>query len=359
MLLSDERRDSFLPLADTGMPAEAVGRLAALGITTLEELRDTWTYGNHQLLTDYLGESPVRFTMVRPSATLTRSSAATGPGDSVNLLASGPVRPIIRHARGLVLSGAQLSRRAEAPEPVAPRGRRGGRAPSAGGLVSLIDRFPAVRDQGQRGTCVAFATVACLESRLAGASAKARRRSEQFLYWACKEVDGIPNQEGTQLSAARKALEGRGVCLDSTWKYEPMPTGPDEGQGPPPDVAVAEAKRARWPGTAVLGPDVDALRAQLDQGRPIVLGVKTFPNWDFPTVADTGEINMPLPNALSDGGHAVCLVGYELRADVPGGGVFVFRNSWGKKWAAASRFRAGYGALFFEYVRKYIVDAFC
>ena len=100
MFLTNERRDVYLSLMETGMPAEAVQRLAALGITTLEELRDTWTYGNRQLLTDYLGESPVRFTMVRPSATLSRSAAASGPGQSINLWASGPIRPLVRHARG-------------------------------------------------------------------------------------------------------------------------------------------------------------------------------------------------------------------------------------------------------------------
>ena len=90
MFLSDERRDVFLPLSATGMPAEAVRRLEALGVTTLEELRDTWTYGNRQLLTDYLGESPVRFTMVRPSATLTRSEAASGPGRASTCWPRGP-----------------------------------------------------------------------------------------------------------------------------------------------------------------------------------------------------------------------------------------------------------------------------
>jgi hypothetical protein len=39
--------------------------------------------------------------------------------------------------------------------------------------------------------------------------------------------------------------------------------------------------------------------------------------------------------------------------------VFLFRNSWGKKWAAGNRHRAGYGTLFFEYVRQYAVDAYC
>lgn len=117
MFLTDERRDAFLPLSETGMPAEAVRRLEALGLTTLEELRDTWTYGNRQLLTDYLGESPVRFTMVRPASTLSRSAAATGPGESINLMAAGTARPLVRHARGLAVSPAQLKRRAEAPSP--------------------------------------------------------------------------------------------------------------------------------------------------------------------------------------------------------------------------------------------------
>ncbi len=358
MFLTDERRDVYLPLLETGMPAEAVRRLEALGITTLEELRDTWTYGNRQLLTDYLGESPVRFTMVRPSATLTRSEAASGPGQSVNLLASGPVRPLVRHARGLALLSTQLNRLAEAPAPVPLVGRRGGRAAETG-LVSLIDRFPAVRDQGQRGTCVAFASMAYLEYHLATGLATIPRSSEQFFYWACKDIDGTPT-EGTTLATARKALKTHGVCLNATWKYEPMPIGPTEGQGPPPAKAVVEAKTTKWSKAKdhVSG-DVEALRAELDQGRPVVLGVRTFDNWDIPSAADTGEINLPLPLSQPDGGHAVCLVGYALRPNAPGGGVFLFRNSWGKTWAAKSRYKAGYGTLFFEYVRQHAVEAYC
>jgi hypothetical protein len=47
-------------------------------------------------------------------------------------------------------------------------------------------------------------------------------------------------------------------------------------------------------------------------------------------------------------------------ADVsaPGGGVFLLRNSWGKAWAAKSRYKSGYGTLFFEYVRQYDVEAY-
>ena len=103
---------------------------------------------------------------------------------------------------------------------------------------------------------------------------------------------------------------------------------------------------------------MDQLRECIDQGKPVVLGVLTFPSWDYPSVADTGEIPMPLPGSNPDGGHAVCVVGYELRSRVPGGGVFVFRNSWGTKWARRmGRFGEGYGTLFFDYVRLYGVEA--
>jgi hypothetical protein len=131
MFLSDERRDELLPLSETGMPAEAMRRLEALGITTLEELRDTWTYGNRQLLTDYLGESPVRFTMFRPSPGLTRGAAA-GPGKSINLSAAGPVRPLVKRAR------AGPHRR---PAQAAGRGAR-----------AHLARRPAPRRGGGRGT---------------------------------------------------------------------------------------------------------------------------------------------------------------------------------------------------------------
>jgi hypothetical protein len=207
---------------------------------------------------------------------------------------------------------------------------------------------------------VAFASVALLEFRLSGGSAKTKRRSEQFLYWACKEIDGFPTYEGTTLAAARKAMKTRGVCLNATWKYEPLPIGPGEAQGPPPARAIGEARLARWADTTVLrsAGDVDAIRSHLDQGRPVVLSVLTFPNWFYPTVAITGDIPLPLPLSSPDGGHAICLVGYELRSAAPGDGAFVFRNSWGKSWARGSRYRAGYGTIPFEYVRQYALEAY-
>ena len=103
---------------------------------------------------------------------------------------------------GLALSSTQLKRLAEAPPSNPLTSRHSGQAGKAG-LVTLLDRCPAIRDQGQRGTCVAFASMAYLEYHLAAESARIPRRSEQFFYWACKEVDGVPTEGTTLATGAR------------------------------------------------------------------------------------------------------------------------------------------------------------
>ena len=205
----------------------------------------------------------------------------------------------------------------------------------------------------------AFASMAYLEFYQSGGSTRTRHRSEQFMYWCCKETDGDPSGEGTTLAAARKVLKTRGVCLARTWPYNPLP-GPTEGQGPPPAGAVDQAGQSKYAATQPIAPNnLTAIRAVLDSRRPVVLGVKTFPNWDFPSVSDTGEIPMPLPGSRPDGGHAICLVGYETRDGVPGGGAFIFRNSWGASWARPhGRFGDGHGTLFFNYVSQYGMEAY-
>jgi C1A family cysteine protease len=226
--------------------------------------------------------------------------------------------------------------------------------------VSLVKAFPVVRDQGQRGTCVAFASIAYLEYHLASGVPKTRRLSEQFLYWACKESDQEPDREGTYVRVAAEVVRTRGSCLSRTWRYAALP-GATEGQGPPPAGAEQEALELRWLEAAkVAVGDLDLLRHTLEAKKPVVLSVYTFPNWDFPVVAETGEVTMPLPGADIDGAHAVCLVGYERNPRAPGGGAFVFRNSWGSKWAKSrGRYGPGYGVLPFEYVRQYGMEAFC
>jgi len=62
---------------------------------------------------------------------------------------------------------------------------------------------------------------------------------------------------------ARKILATRGACRAATWKYETLPIGPTEGQGPPPG-AEQEAKQNQWKRARALSRaqtvDIDGLR---------------------------------------------------------------------------------------------------
>jgi hypothetical protein len=149
MLLTPERRDLYLPLDELEIPAAARAKLEALGITTLEELRSFWLYENRELLTEYLGDSPLRLVAMKPPAGVERSVAARGPGGSVNVLATGPVPPLRHMPRGVVLPPSQRRRPAAAPS-IPPATRRAGARPEARTVVSMTSQFPGARRAGMR-----------------------------------------------------------------------------------------------------------------------------------------------------------------------------------------------------------------
>jgi len=78
MLLTSERRDLYLPLAECEIPTDARAKLEALGITTVEELRAYWFYENRELLTEYLGDSPLNLVAMKPPVGAVRGMAARG-----------------------------------------------------------------------------------------------------------------------------------------------------------------------------------------------------------------------------------------------------------------------------------------
>lgn len=235
-------------------------------------------------------------------------------------------------------------------------------APDLPREVSLIDRMaPHVRNQGQRGTCVAFASVALREFLL-----PARMNlSEQFLYWACKELDGHPGP-GTYIHTSMNALALYGVCEEESWPYNPghVP-GKTEGQGPPPDGAKENAKHFCLNAARTVEPNLvehykHVLAGKDGQGgMPIAFGTLVFNSWYRSAETHrTGKITLPLPGETHQGGHAWCVVGYKDDQDVPGGGYFIVRNSWGPEWASESPVRPGHALMPYAYVERYALEAY-
>lgn len=228
--------------------------------------------------------------------------------------------------------------------------------------VALMSKLFPVRDQGSRGTCVAFASTA-LREYLERSSIEL---SEQFLYWACKSLDGYPDEAGTFIHSAMSALSTKGICPGEVWPYNPEPVPRNESQSPPPDGAEQSALEFTMPYTRTVAPNcinhykqvlsgVDGLG-----GMPVVIASLVFNSW-FRSAAtrQTGKITMPLPGEEPlSGGHAMLIVGYQDDTSVPGGGYFIVRNSWGESWAAVSPEAAGHALMPYAYVEQCVVEAF-
>lgn len=241
--------------------------------------------------------------------------------------------------------------------------------------------FPPPRDQGRRGTCAAFSVSAQLQLFIREHVSNFRRVtdfSEQFLYYAAKKSDGRLSEEGTTLYAVMTALQGLGVCAQSTLPYRSYV---DWAQTLLFDNSVALnhvlklAKGTRVDSfCSIPAKDrVESIKRCLRRRLPVSLGVLTFREaWGNDYAIWRGEIGLPLIRHEDDGtitllddcdgGHAVCVVGYVNQLDDhltarPGGGYFIFRNSWGEAWAADSNDGRGYGTLPFEYVERYGVEA--
>jgi hypothetical protein len=228
-------------------------------------------------------------------------------------------------------------------------------APGEPSEVDMRDCMGPVRNQGARGTCVAFATCAvleCLERRRTQVEVDL---SEQFCYWECKQHDGIPDRGGTYIAVAMPQAESDGVCLEGIWPYDANQIPGNEAQGPPPPGSAADAAAHRPASVELLdGRSSAEIRKALDAGSPVAISIPVYRNWIANPVANAlGRIPMPLPHSPLEGGHAMCCVGYRYDAEAPGGGYLIIRNSWGEGWAPRSQVAPGYGILPYLYVDTY------
>jgi len=343
------------------LPEEQVLRLLSLGVTTAEELRDQLAFGNPLLLHNFLDSPGAPAAPILRAPRVARSawgrSAGMAPYRALSSIQDGGTPPLLRRPRGVMLAEAQRSRRALPPAPI-----RSHAEDLAAGGVDLTSQMPEVRNQGNRATSVAFAVCALREGLAGLVGEPCVPLSSQFVYWMCKERDGKPKEEGTDLGIGMSVLHEIGTPPATLWRYSPTPdpTG-NEGQGPPPKEATLTAKAKPYQMGRYIrlrSRDVRALRATLEGGNLVVLAVHTFAAWDYPSTALSGDISLPLPGDNADGAHALLLVGFEDNAALPGGGAFAFQNSWGRTWGEKNRYGVGRGTLPYAYVALYATEAY-
>jgi C1A family cysteine protease len=226
-------------------------------------------------------------------------------------------------------------------------------------LPPAVDRrseMPPIRSQGDRATCVAHASCAVREhlETKAGAAPEEIDLSEQFVYWYCKERDGLPTVAGTFTELGFECMEKVGAPAEQYWSYNPDITPGDESQGPPPQEALDHAAVYKIERVIKLNPGraLD-LKTCLAEGKVIMFAIPVFDSWYYSAaVKRYGKITMPLPGEEASGGHAMTIVGYQDDADAPGGGYFIIRNSW-SPWGYQSSWGEGYGIIPYAYLEEH------
>lgn len=183
--------------------------------------------------------------------------------------------------------------------------------------IDLSPAFGAVRDQGSRPTCVAFA--------ISDVHAAARGNyeplsAEHIFYHAVQRTPGKNPEEGVSLSTILKALENDGQAREAGWPYlESLPS--DQSQWKPPSTAIPVFKR-----TSVIGKTTtQIISSYLDAGRPIAFTLLISEAF---CLAEHGVIRFSAQDTDVDW-HGVIAVGYANEGKKR---LVLIRNSWGASW---------------------------
>jgi C1A family cysteine protease len=175
-------------------------------------------------------------------------------------------------------------------------------------MVPDIERVP-VFDQGMRGSCVSQAAQCLKEWQELQEDKEWEDLSPEFVYTLCKQLDGIPDMEGTYPRVAMSVLKNYGICAERLCPYQRV-----DNNMRLTEEMHEDAKRNRIARFARVS-SFDALKLALMEHGPVMIGVPVYSNWK-----NNGII--PMPDGQLEGGHAITVIGWE-----PDG--WVFRNSWG------------------------------
>ena len=229
-----------------------------------------------------------------------------------------------------------------------------------------VDRRPKqtpVKDQDDRGTCVCYASLACLEAIVKTTQNKRVNLSEQYANWLYMKEEGR-NQcdDGIRTTLAARYLSKSGVCGERYWPYENLATVRTHCGDQPSAKAASHAvygigaytliDRPGLNGPSIANPNY--LEALLAGGQDIVFGTNVA--WGKPDANGiydviTDQFGNPV---ASRGGHAMLIVGYDRTGPLP---FFIVKNSW-----STTKGVQGYYYLSYDYVRTYakygyVVDA--
>ena len=194
-------------------------------------------------------------------------------------------------------------------------------------------KLPAVWDQGQLGSCTAFAWAFAvmfdiMNKRIQKLPESVYTPSQLFIYYWERAIEGTISQDsGAQVRDGAKALNRYGVCNESLYPYDP-----NKFDTTPSGTAIADGLNYKAISyTSLDNTNKQQLVDALQNGYPIVFGFTVYDSFESDAVATSSVV--PYPNLATEsilGGHCMAIVGYH--EGIGDDDTFICRNSWGKDW---------------------------
>jgi hypothetical protein len=228
--------------------------------------------------------------------------------------------------------------------------------PAESNLVPEFSRLGLrPRAQGNRDVCSLFAITALAEFESGRREPESSGPlSEEYLIWAANNAKPKSHtSDQAMFYEAVAGLETLGICQAGLMPYS---TGRNARHEPSPEALKNARELAghwrvhwvrRWNVARTLDDsELNGIKEALALGHPVACGLR----WPK-TLRGSVLREVPPPQAVYDG-HSIALVGYADSPTEKGGGMFVFRNSFGGGWG-----EKGYGRMSYAYVRAYANDA--
>lgn len=228
--------------------------------------------------------------------------------------------------------------------------------PASFSLRPEYERFHLPAQTQQGANCWAYSVAACLELELSRAAGKSVPLSAPYLVWAAVKADADTfDTRGSNFGRAARALERFGICgeaqvmivdADNPLRTVVSRAAVQEAAALGRNITIDWIRFWKKPIGASVS-ELNSVKARLAAGHPVAIGMYWPKNL---RVAD--EALCLLDTCKSEDetfdGHCVTLVGYEDNERLPGGGAFLFRNTWGPGWMSQ-----GYARLSYQSVRLY------
>ena len=201
--------------------------------------------------------------------------------------------------------------------------------------IDLRKNFSKIKNQGQQGSCLAFALTSIFEYMMKINKQTECDLSEAFLYYNARNLDNnsdVSTKEdtGSRFKPAMDSLIKYGISLEKYWPYN------DEVySNKPTEEAYKDAETRKLIKAVNVNRNSNAIKSALADGYPVAVSLTLCPsfynNGAYITLPSQEEIE-DIKEDLNDSDaihrrHAMVIVGFSEDLKM-----FLVRNSWGDNW---------------------------